>query len=260
MTVSMLQIILVALVNAVCKMESSWMGECKLRQPIVTGCLVGLVLGNVEQGLKIGAALELAYMGVTGIGPASSIDVTTAGTIGTFAGLVFGEAADVAVAFAIPAGLLMQFVGAITQSAWTVFNSATDKEIANRNWKGISKWMFIGALGYVACDFIITFLACNAIAAASNVVDVSNMPAWVNGGLSGASALLASLGFATLLAIMMDTELIPFFMIGFVFAAYGGAPNTMVGVGALGLALALIMNLLLNKIGNGGSAKDEWED
>ena len=40
---SIVQALLIALVAAVARCEGDWLGECKLREPIITGFLVGLV-------------------------------------------------------------------------------------------------------------------------------------------------------------------------------------------------------------------------
>ena len=41
---SIVQMVLLALACAFCRMEGGWFGECKLRQPIVTSFFVGLIL------------------------------------------------------------------------------------------------------------------------------------------------------------------------------------------------------------------------
>ena len=55
---SLVQAILIAIIAGVSRCEGDWLGECKLREPIVTGFLVGLVLGDVKTGLIIGAELQ----------------------------------------------------------------------------------------------------------------------------------------------------------------------------------------------------------
>lgn len=55
---SLLQAILVGVVAALTQFEGGWLGECKLREPVVTGFLVGLILGDVTKGLIIGAELQ----------------------------------------------------------------------------------------------------------------------------------------------------------------------------------------------------------
>ena len=45
---SALQAALIGVVAALSVLEGGWLGECKLREPVVTGFLVGLILGNVK--------------------------------------------------------------------------------------------------------------------------------------------------------------------------------------------------------------------
>ena len=59
---------------------------------------------------------------------------------------------------------------------------------------------------------------------------VNNMPDWINTGLGGVAALLPCLGFALLLNIIMEKRLIPYFILGFIPAAYVGFDLTMVAI------------------------------
>ena len=76
---SLVQAILIAIIAGVSRCEGDWLGECKLREPIVTGFLVGLVLGDVKTGLIIGAELQLMWMGAVGIGPVAQLDIGIGG-------------------------------------------------------------------------------------------------------------------------------------------------------------------------------------
>ncbi|MEG2837965.1 MAG: PTS sugar transporter subunit IIC, partial [Erysipelotrichaceae bacterium] len=96
---TLFQALLIGVVSALTQLEGGWLGECKLREPVVTGCLVGLILGNVQQGLIIGAQLQMIWMGATGIGPTAQLDIGTGGTIGTAVALMTGTGAEVAIAF-----------------------------------------------------------------------------------------------------------------------------------------------------------------
>ena len=46
MQISVLQGLLIGVVAAFTCIEGDFMGECKLREPLVTGFLVGLILGD----------------------------------------------------------------------------------------------------------------------------------------------------------------------------------------------------------------------
>ena len=62
--------LLVALVFYVISLLSlSWCANPMLDRPIVLGPLVGLVLGDLQQGILLGASIELIFLGVASIGP-----------------------------------------------------------------------------------------------------------------------------------------------------------------------------------------------
>ena len=56
---SLVQAILIGCVCALTQLEGDWLGECKLREPVITGFLVGLIMGDVAKGLFIGGSLQL---------------------------------------------------------------------------------------------------------------------------------------------------------------------------------------------------------
>ena len=99
---SLVQAILIAIIAGVSRCEGDWLGECKLREPIVTGFLVGLVLGDVKTGLIIGAELQLMWMGAVGIGPVAQLDIGIGGTIGTAVAITTGTGAETAILFGVP--------------------------------------------------------------------------------------------------------------------------------------------------------------
>ena len=71
--------------------------------------LVGLILGNVKEGLIIGAQLELIWMGTASIGPTAGLSIGTGGTIGTAVAFVDGSGIEVAISCSVPVSILMQF-------------------------------------------------------------------------------------------------------------------------------------------------------
>ena len=255
--------LLLAAACAFCRMEGGWFGECKFRQPIVTSFFAGLILGNIPEALKIGAQFEMIWMGVAGMGPVAHLDITTGGFLGAVIALISGQGFEAAMLFALPASMIMQFAESIENTAFSYFDVKIDNDVANGVYDKVkSTFIFAGALR-VILEFVIVFaflLASNAISAAL----ANGFPAWLENGLGGAGALLSAYGFAMLLAIMMDTELIPFFIIGYVLAAYSGRSYNMIGIGAIGFALAWIYYLLATKFGGTKTVAvaedDGWED
>ena len=78
------------------------LGYSQYDRPIFTGLLVGWALGDVKQGLLIGASLELVYMGTLTIGGAFPPDIYTGGILGTAFAITTGAGIEGAVALSLP--------------------------------------------------------------------------------------------------------------------------------------------------------------
>lgn len=82
--------LLIALVSFIGFLECG-VGNSMIQRPIVMGPLVGLVLGDVNAGLAVGATLELAFMGNVTIGAALPPEITAGGILGTALAIVSGN-------------------------------------------------------------------------------------------------------------------------------------------------------------------------
>lgn len=78
----MIQTILIGIVAFIGFLECG-LGNSMIQRPIVMGPLVGLVLGDFQTGLVVGATLELAFMGNVTIGAALPPEITAGGILGT---------------------------------------------------------------------------------------------------------------------------------------------------------------------------------
>ena len=66
-------------------------GTNQLQRPIILGPLVGLVLGDLDAGIKIGATLELAFLGSYSVGAFIPPNVIVGGVLGTAFAIVTGN-------------------------------------------------------------------------------------------------------------------------------------------------------------------------
>ena len=64
------------------------------------------------------------------------------------------------------------------------------------------------------------------------------MPTWLTGGLAIGGGMVVAVGYAMVINMMATKEVWPFFAIGFVLATI--SQITLIGLGAIGVALALI--------------------
>ena len=76
--------------------------------------------------------------------------------------------------------------------------------------------------------------------------------------------MLPCVGFALLLNIIMEKDLIPYFVLGFIPAAFVGRDLSMVAIVMVAAAIAMIIFQIHSKVGTKTvavvDADDEWED
>jgi PTS system mannose-specific IIC component len=79
---------------------------------------------------------------------------------------------------------------------------------------------------------------------------LQGMPSWLTNGMAIGGGMVVAVGYAFVINMMATKEVWPFFIIGFVVAAL--SEITLIGLGAVGVALALIYLTLSKSGGNGG--------
>jgi Phosphotransferase system, mannose/fructose/N-acetylgalactosamine-specific component IIC len=102
----LVQAILVAISVFICVGGAELAGLTMLNRPIVIGSVVGLLLGDLNTGILIGASLEAVFMGVVNIGGAQAAEPGIATAVGVAFAIMVGGGAKVALTLAIPIGIL----------------------------------------------------------------------------------------------------------------------------------------------------------
>lgn len=257
MQISVLQGLLIGVVAAFTCIEGDFMGECKLREPLVTGFLVGLILGDPVKGTIIGGQLQLIWMGATGIGLSAQLDIGCGGTIGTAFAIMTGTGADVAVALGLPVSILMQSLNVFKMTALSGLMHKADDYATRGDMKGMARLHWMGFVIDLVEYTVPTFMAVYFGAEIVQIV-VDGLPQWVLNGLGAVSALLPALGFAMLLQILITPKLIPFFIFGFALAAY--TQLNMLAITLIAISIAIVMYQLLSTQQKTSSAVDDLEE
>lgn len=243
----MLQSLMIGLVGYLTTIDERYFGASMMNRPIIVGPIVGLILGDLRQGILIGASLEAMFIGVVTIGAALPPDVGVAGTIATALAIKSGSGADVAVALAMPFAVLAQGLNmlAFTINSFTV--SKGRKAIRHKNISNFQKWHFfplIVRLPSAILTFLVVYFGADATESFVNIMPEKLMTAF-----NVASGLLPAVGFAMLIQGMIDKKMAPYFFIGYLLAAYLGVPVVGVAVAAIMIALLAVQSKgqLLNK-------------
>lgn len=218
-------------------------GLTHIHRPIVTGAVVGLILGDLRMGLIAGATLELVWMGAVPVGGAQPPNVVVGGIIGSAFAILTKQDPATAVGIAIPFAVAVQACITLLFTFFSPVMHKADKYAEEANTAGIDKINYLGMALIFAFYFVVTFLPISMGAEAAQKV-VALLPQWLIDGFGVAGGLMPAIGFAMLLNIMFKKNYIIFFVLGFILATYLHLP--VIGIAAIGFIIA-IYDFLVNK-------------
>ena len=130
------QAILIGLIAAFGKFDCQ-LGTLYAFRPIVLCPLVGLVLGDLQSGLAIGASLELLFMGSISIGAYVPPDETIGGVLACAFAIQLGQGTEAAIALAMPIATLCLAIKNILNAALPILVDRADVFSSQGNLKGV---------------------------------------------------------------------------------------------------------------------------
>lgn len=259
MELTFIQIILIVIVAFVAGIEGI-LDEFQIHQPIVACTLIGLVTGEVVPCLILGGTLQLIALGWANIGAAVAPDAALASVASAII-LVLGGQGEAgvssAIAIAVPlavAGLLLTIIVRTIATGIVHIMDAAAKE---GNFRKIEMWHVI-AICMQGLRIAIPAALIVAIGADPVRNMLESMPIWLTDGLAVGGGMVVAVGYAMVINMMATKEVWPFFAIGFVLATIPSI--TLVGLGGIGVALALIYIALTKQGGSGGGGKGNTGD
>ncbi|MCI8270876.1 MAG: PTS sugar transporter subunit IIC [Erysipelotrichaceae bacterium] len=258
MELSVIQIILITLI-AYLKMTDTVTLQIAAFNTLICGWLTGLVVGDPETGLYIGATMQLMSMGVVAVGGSSMPDYPIAAIIATTIAATTGQGMEAGLAIGLPVAML----GVNFDVIYKIFNGfLMRKEIAlieEGKFQSALNVIKISPVFYGLCSAIPVLVCVVAGPSLVNTI-LDFMPAWFTTGLTIAGGVLPGVGMAMLLMYMPVNKYWSFLLVGFVLAAYLSVP--VLGIAAVGLAAAYEiykskMNAGTASVGAAGGLEDE---
>lgn len=224
----------------------SFFGSTMWNRPIVVGPLVGLALGDVEAGLKLGATLELVFMGAFPVGASNPPDFVSGTIIATAYVIMSGQSISSAVLLAVPIATLVLLIDNLQMTfLLTHASHKADKYAQDGNIKGVERTQIIySILNKVILALVVAVGFALGVPAIEKIL--SFVPAFITHGLDIAAGIIPAIGFAMLAKMMLTKNMVPFLLLGFLLTAYLNV--TVVGVALFGIvAVMLMMSVSKNK-------------
>ena len=220
-----IQVILIILIAFLAYMHC-YMGSTMHNRPIIVATLVGLVLGDLQTGIIVGATLELVFMGAFPIGASNPPDFVSGTIISTAYIILSGSEVTAAVVLAVPiATLVLLFDNFMMTVVLTWASHIADKYAEQGDIRGVERVQIIFGIG--------NKLVLALVVGLGYILDV-------------AAGVIPAIGFAMLARMMISKKTAAFLLLGFLMAAYFGISVT--GIALFGVVVALIYVNFMGKM------------
>lgn len=215
-------------------------GTNLLDRPMVMCTITGLIMGDIQSGIIIGAMMELAFIGAFSVGAALPPEMISGGVLGAALTIASGNEPEVALTIGIPvASLALILKNACKIFILPYFIHRADEYALEGNTKGVSRMHMLG--GFLYFNLPLGVFVAAAFALGNTVMQsvLDAIPQSVQDGLTIATGLMPALGFAVLASMIINKKNAVFLFLGFLLAVYMNIPVT--GIALFGVVLALIL-------------------
>lgn len=246
MSFNAIQIILVAIVAFIVAIDQFNLLE-SLYQPIVTGAVVGAILGDLHTGLVVGGTYQLMTIGNMPVGGAQPPNAVIGGIMATVFAVASGLDTTAAVGLAVPFALVGQYMVTLLFTAMSPMMSWADKCAEKGDTKGIVTLNYcamaiLGAAFAVVC--VAGLIGGEALGTSFANAAATPVVAKIMAGLSAAGGMMRFVGFAVLLRIMLSNDLWGIYFAGFALATVIGyipelGGSALILIAFVGIAVAL---------------------
>lgn len=217
----------------------NWLfGTNMAERPIVVGAIAGLLLGDLQLGLTMGAALEVIFMGSVNIGGQVSADPAAATVFAVAFALQQTIAPEAALTIAIPIGVLSGFATMFVNNIFlTVLVPFMDKSAREGNEKALTIYLNFGV--WLVKNIVFAAVVFFGILAGHGAVEVfvNSIPEVVMTGLTVAGQFLPTVGLAILMKMLWSKEIAIYYFLGFILSIYFELP--LIAVAAIGIIIVV---------------------
>ena len=210
------------------------LGGYILSQPLVAGTIAGLLLGDPLSGAALGGAVNLGTLALSNLRTRFGPDVALIGYVGVSLMLLAGikvDSPNATLVFAALAalGLALNFMRGVVNSVlthWADFFAERGEVnvVSFINVVPTQVWLLM--ISFLSAFFMLRFDL-------KTLLDVAaTIPHWMQSALLLSQYLLAALGIAMSLRLMMQGSSIAYFILGWLGAqVFGLVPVTLLGAG-----------------------------
>ena len=258
---SVVSIILIMLVAFVVGMDGI-LDEWQVYQPIISCTLVGIAVGNIPAGIILGATLQMITIGWINIGASVAPDIALPSVVSAL--LVCGPATlsiKHAIALAIPFAVIGQLLNVWIRKSIVKLVHDADKAAQAGEISRMGR-IHLLSLGIQGLRVLVPTVLVMMIPSQMIHHLMQQVPMVITNGIAVSIGMVAAVGFANLINMMVSKSLWIWFALGFTIAIFTKINISVLA--AFGIILAVSFIWVQNKrhgsSGNNGSSNDDLDD
>lgn len=192
-------------------------------KPLVSGLVVGLILGDVSTGIMVGAAVQTVYLAAMSVGGQIQTDISVVAYPAVALGILAGGTPDVAIAIATTLGLL----GIIAWNAMAMINVFWNNRAIQAAKRGNEKALNFNIVWGPQITYCLVRVVPSFLVLYFGADFVSNIqvwaPEWLLNTLGVAGAVLPAVGISLILNMLIHRSADwVYFIGGFMLVVYLG--------------------------------------
>lgn len=214
-----------------------------IAQPMVACTIMGVIFGDVTAGVLVGVALQALYLGVIQPGGALPSDKGFATFIGGSLAIASGGGVEVALALAVPLGLLGVALFQLFMTLNSYFPHMGDRAAEAGDGKKVAMANILGTVPtfivYVTIYTLANFLGVDFVQKLLNI-----LPEVLINTLSIVGKIVPAVGFAMLMRYVITSGkewMLGFFVMGFVLVKNTSFNIVALALFSVGLAIMFVM-------------------
>ena len=212
-----------------------------LGRPLVAGLIVGLILGDVRNGVIAGAMVQALFIGQITPGGALPSDVNWAAYIGIPLALAAGGTGEQAVALSVPLSMLGLGLFNFIMTINSCFAHMGDKAAQAGDGAGIHRATYLAAVPSLILRGGSAMILCYVGTPLAEML-INNMPAIALHFFEVAGKMLPAVGFAMLLKQSLSKKwMIALFLMGWILIGSTSMSVTALAIFATAVALIFVM-------------------
>ena len=211
-------------------------GWYTLGRPLVSGMVIGIIMGDVQTGIIMGAAIQMLYIGLVTPGGAMPADVNFASWIGIPLAMAAGAGTEFALALAVPLSTLGVFAVYGLCAINLFFVHKQDAYIESGELDKAARIPIVGQITNIVLRFI-PILVINYFGADLVTKLVEIMPLWLTDILQIFANMLPLVGFMLLMRTLVKKDLdLIYFVLGFILVSVANIGMIPIVIAALVIA------------------------